>query len=263
MPGPKTISVLLENSRSEASKTEKVEKWVDTSNIVSVLGLEETNTVDAKKSYFGIPEDKIVYTREWKDWYYYFDDKGLVFIPELKNILWSNPCCIRRYDTKTNDFTKEYPIKSDHFKKYLEDSLNKILNDHKIPTNWKEIWFNDNDGKYYLFSHEQKISIELSTLTKWWIFEGPENLWKNLQLLNLTNFIKSEFGEDCKKTGVSFSCDKHGYVCLSNNARTIYHDVFRLNNNISDKYPFFMWADGIDSINKYVEYLNANLIPKE
>ena len=147
------------------------------------------------RAYYWIPDSVEIYTRNNFNWYYYFSNHKIIFVPDLNNLV-SYPICLQEADiSNSNTFpsssswAKTYPTDCAVFKDKINSILSKSLSQLWITADKYSLEFDTTSWKYVLNSYWKNIPIALSTLTDWWIYSN--DIWNNLKLLNLCNYLKS------------------------------------------------------------------------
>lgn len=228
------------NQQVEADNNRK-DQIVKSGNLVEV-------SEDFNRSYFWIPEGAKVYMKNNYNGYYYFNNNKIVFVPNLSS--WNYPICLQEADishtvnfpSDPQSWEKSYPSNCGVFRDKLNSILSNSLSSLWISSDKYSLDFENASWKYVLKSYWNSIQIHLDTITSWWIYSN--DLWSNLQLLNLCNYLKS------KNLRGTFSFNRNWKKILLDGKEM--NDVFAFDGNKYKK---------VDSNqqNKFVNYLNTYL----
>lgn len=189
------------NQKIEADNKRK-EKIIQDGKLVEL-----SENID--RSYFWIPEDVKIYTRDNYDWYYYFTDNKIIFVPNLEssnNTVYLQEADISSSETfpSNSSWEKVYPNDCSNFYDKLNSILSSALSSLGIKSDTYSLDFDNTSWKYVLNSYWYSVPILLSIITDWWIYSN--DLWNNLKILNLCNYLLSKkykgtfsFSADWKK----------------------------------------------------------------
>lgn len=229
------------NQQVEADNNKKAE-------IVKNGNLVELAENFSNRPYYWIPEGVKVYMKNDYNGYYYFNNNKIVFVPDLSK--WNYPIClqeadisnIKEFPSNPNSWNMSYPTNCGAFHDKLNSILSNSLSPLWIDSTSYSLDFENTSWKYVLKSYWNSIPIQLGTITSWWIYSN--DLWHNLQLLNLCNYLKS------KHYRWTFSFNRSWQKILLNNEEL--NDIFAFDNNHYKKV-------NDEQQKRFVTYLNTNL----
>jgi hypothetical protein len=216
-----------------------------------------TDLTELKNTFWISPSWWIYYTRENEPWIYYTLDNKIRYInPTLP---YEQVLVSKKWETE--QWNKEYPKQPEFITSHLQKSLKTALTTSGTPTEWKNIEFDSTKGKCKLVSYGKTTYINEETLTKWRIvpWVDKQSLGHNLQLIDITNFIKKEY-DSTKLTPSSQFVVDNSYGIRLNNVRsylgTSVNTTVLKKDNFEQKYPFFTGDGGTAKMQAYVDYLN-------
>ena len=250
------------------------DEWIDSENLNNVItGLwltENVTLTQADKEAYWLPKGLKIYRREGKDGYYYNKWWEMVYVPNLdtnKNIKFCKyKLNIQNYiQTKRENWLQEYPPICNKWMHYLASKL--ISRESRL----EQSAIMQRGGKYYVQSFGQEVPINLSTFTKWWIFDGNKrDLWKDIKMLDFSNYLVNRYKNTGNKAALwnSKFVFKGGHVIFTYDAdKLVSSDYIRVENwktwwrlpdckTIIDPFEKAIWELTQSQWEKFCNYLN-------
>ena len=234
--GIQTFNTLLKTFWKEPIKIDTsenyttIDQWIKTNlTLFSSKTINNQQIDDIKmRSKLRLNSDIVLYEREGYSWCYYKQENEIIYIP-TPPLYYTQK--LSKFPTNKNkeSRTANDPTNCEYFKQWLNTAFMDAMKELGLDSSYSQNVIEYQNNKFRLTTHGHSISLELSTLTNWWIRKKADfknnlkdSLKENFKLLNLVNYLKSA------QVKWPFSFDNSGKTLQSNN-RAI-DNVFQFDN---------------------------------